>query len=269
MPASSTARAEPAPSRAGIGAAARRWRSWACGATSTSRCTCRCATRTRRALVPHRRRARRRERRRSKASCAMRGSSSGRAGSWSCTLGRRQRRAGAALPALLPVAPEDAARPARGCACAARRAAASSACEMVHPSVQGRRRRHAAADLADAGLPEQRAAAAGLPAQGDRRRRWRARRWTSAAGRRACRPACRRLREALALPAPPAARREPRRARGPLPSGLAAAEVRGAAGAAALAAAGAARARSAARAGAARRAAAACTSSCSPRCRSR
>ena len=104
----------------------RRSKSSAWCATSTSRCTCRCATRTRR------------------GSCRsptlrdgdiaqvegvvarLRGSSSGRAASSSCAIARRQRRPGAALPPLLSVAPEGARGRHSACACAARRAAASS-----------------------------------------------------------------------------------------------------------------------------------------------
>ena len=229
-------------------------------ATSTSRCTCRCATRTRPASRRSPTLRDGDDRRRSKASVArLPQSRSGRAASWwcacttaatswccaSCTSTRRTRRRSR------PGARVRVRGEVRG---------GFFGREMVHPSVQGGRRRHAAGDRADAGLPEQRAAAAGLPAQGRRRRRWRARRWPSCCPPASCPPGLPSLREALQLPAPPAARREPGRARGPQPPGLAAPEVRGAAGAAAVAAAGQARARAAARAGAAGAAPAACTS---------
>ena len=129
-------------------------------ATSTSRCTCRCATRTRPAscrsptlrdgetaqvegvghataqvAVPP-------------APPARRAARTTAATTWCCASSTSIRRSRRRWPS------------ARACACAARCAAASSAGDGA-PGVQGRRRRHAAADRADAGLPDQRAAAAG------------------------------------------------------------------------------------------------------------
>jgi ATP-dependent DNA helicase RecG len=185
-----------------------------------------------------------------------------RAASCWCAGDDEQRRAAAALPALLPLAPEDAGRGQRVRVRGEVRAGFFGR-EMVHPEFGVSR--HAAAAGADAGLPHQRAAAAGLPAQG---------RGLGAGARAAARAAAARhraaglppLREALQLlhhPPPGAAAGHAGR---PQPPGLAAAEVRRAAGAAAVAAAGAARARAAARAGAAAAARAACASSCWPRC---
>ena len=121
--------------------------------------------------------------------------------------------------------------------------------EMVHPVGQAGRR--AAADRADAGVPDQRAAAAGLPAQGGGFGAGaRAAARGAAAGHGSRRPAEPARRAAPA--APSAARRAAGRAGRPQPPGLAAPEVRRTAGAAAVAADGAARARPAARAGAGR-----------------
>ena len=87
--------------------------------------------------------------------------------------------------------------------------------EMVHPSFKAVAR-HAAADGADAGLPE--------PARSCRRptcarpspRRWHARRWPRLLpADAACPPACRRCARP-AVPAPPAARCDAGRTRGPL-----------------------------------------------------
>ena len=117
------------------------------------------------------------------------------------------------------------------------------------PGRQAGRRR--AAHRADAGLPDQRAAAAGLPAQGgDFGPGARGAARGAAAGHGSRRPAEPARRAAPAAPA--AARRAAGRAGRPQPPGLAAAEVRRAAGAAVVAAERAARTRPAARAGAGR-----------------
>ena len=165
---------------------------------------------------------------------------------------RRQRRPGDALSPLLPVAAEDArGRPARA---RARRGARRLLRPRDDPSgVPDRHAGDAAADGADAGLPEHRAAVAGGAAQGDRRR---------PGPRRPRRAPARGHRPARAADLAPGARSTARacaragggRPRGPLASGLAAPQVRGAARPAALAAARPARAPAPARAGARRRA---------------
>jgi hypothetical protein len=111
--------------------------------------------------------------------------------------------------------------------------------EMVHP-VQASVARHAAAAGADARLPQQRAAAAGLPAQGGGVGAGARAAWPRCCRRACCPPACPRCATRCMLPAPPAAGTSAGHAGRPQPPGLAAAEVRGAAGPAAVAAAGAA-----------------------------
>ena len=80
---------------------------------------------------------------------------------------RRQRRPGAALPALLSLAPEGARR-GRARARARRGPRRLLRAGDGAPGVQGGGRRHAARRGADAGLSDHGAASAGLPAQGDR-----------------------------------------------------------------------------------------------------
>ena len=131
--------------------------------------------------------------------------------------------------------------------------------EMVHPAFKVVGRGQPAADRADAGVPEQRAAAAGLPAQGHRLGAGARAAARAAAGRRCCRRACR----ACARPCSSCTtrRRDASLAtlERPQPPGLAAPEVRGAAGAAVVAGPGQARARAPARAAAARPRQPACT----------
>ena len=183
--------------------------------------------------------------------------------------GRRQRRARAAPAALLPVAPEDAGRGPASCARAARCAAASSAARWctrssapsaptpplptaltpVYPSSaqlpQAYLRKAVASALARAPLDEL------LPAE--------------AAARAACRRCARRCSSCTTRPAVP-----PGDAGRPQPPGLAAAEVRGTAGAAAVAGAGAGGARQRWRAPAlAAHAERPARRSCWPRCPSR
>ena len=156
-------------------------------------------------LVRDRRHARRRRRagRRRRARCARRVP---RAPPARGAARRRQRRADAALPALLSVASEDAAR--RRAGARARRAARRVLRPRDGaPDVQGGRRRHAAGPVADAGVSGQRAAAAGVSAQGHCLGAAACAAGRGAAGRHgAGRPA--EPARGAALPAPSAARRE-------------------------------------------------------------
>ena len=211
-------------------------------ATSTSRCTCRCATRTRRGSCrsPHCATAtpaqvegvvtRARIEFRPRRQLVVR-------------LRRRQRRRCVLRFLHFYPTQQKALAGARACACAARCATASSGCEMVHPQFKAVDEGTPLADRADAGLPDQRAAAAGLPAQGRGRRAGARRRWPSCCRRARVPAGLPSLREALHCLHHPPPGVGAGRARGPQPPGLAAAQVRGAAGAAAVAAAGAARAR--------------------------
>jgi ATP-dependent DNA helicase RecG len=152
------------------------------------------------------------------------------------------------------------------CGCAAMRAAASSASRWSIPTFRAVDAGHAAGNAltpvypTSAALPQaylRKAGRVGPAARAARR--------AAAAGAAAARPAD--AARGAATSAPPAAGRRARRAGGPQPPGLAAPEVRGAAGAAAVAAAGQ-RERAQLRAPAVRAARGGLHERCWPRCRS-
>ena len=157
---------------------------------------------------------------------------------------RRARRLGAALPALLPVASENSrGRPAR--ACARRSARRFLRARDGASELQGRGRGRAARDRADAGVPDERTAAAALFAQGGRCESGTCRFVGIAAGRGGAERHA-ELARCAHLSSSPSRKCRHRRARRPQPPRLATLEVRRAVGAATLATASQARARTAA-----------------------
>ena len=161
-PSAAPAGGQPSPK---VGSRSARWKNSACGATSTSPCTCRCATKTKPA---------------SRRSATLRDGSVGadRRHGHATARCRPVRAASSWCACTTPattwccVSCTSTRRTQKTFAVGARVRARGEArgglfgLEMVHPAVQGGAGRHAAAQRADARLPEHGATAAGLLAQG-------------------------------------------------------------------------------------------------------